>query len=129
MQLNAFLPLGQHHLLDPGLQLPFRLTSRQPQEGVLRGPELVRRVDDQLLFPHEQRREFERFEDAALAVLPGHDQPHLVGRPLPVSPLPSPSVSTSFCHGSSTSPHEAAMSIASAPALLGAGGATLIRGT
>jgi hypothetical protein len=51
------------------------------------GLELVGRVQDQRLAGQEQPEQLERFEDRALAVLAGDDQPALPCRPLPVGPF------------------------------------------
>src|SRR5690606_20979827 len=56
-------------------------------ERLLRGLELVRAVENQLLAEQEQPGEFARLDDGALAVLPGHDERDLERRPSPVGPF------------------------------------------
>jgi hypothetical protein len=99
-----------------------------PQERLDRGLHLVRAVDDRALTEQEQPGQFARLKDAALAVLPGDDQPDLERRPLAVRPLTEGDPENVLLPGSRSKPAMPASSTASSPEVRAALGDDSTRG-
>ena len=83
---------------------------------LLRGRELVRRVDDQVRTrPVEERIELDDLEDAVLAVLASDVDPALEVAEVAVGVEPEQAVVTNSCQSSATSPADAASATARGP--------------
>jgi hypothetical protein len=130
--LDALLTVGVDHLdgdtadveqvvVDPPAEVA--QAGDNPAKRLHRGAVLVRRVQDQLLAELEQPRQLASFEDAALAVLPRHDDRDLERCDhFPSSRSPRAWRRMNHSHGSSSRPAASARSTASSPALYRYGG-------